>query len=84
MTANPATPSDGQDHGYLAREFGDAITRAREADGESQRGQARRLGIAHNTLRELEQGLANPTLGRLESIATALGLRVRLTITRRR
>lgn len=81
MSTQPTPP---EDHGYLAREFGDAITRARETAGDSQRGAARKLGIAHNTLRELEQGLANPTLARLEDLAAKLGLRVRLTITRRR
>lgn len=81
MSTQPTPP---EDHGYLAREFGDAITRARETAGDSQRGAARKLGIAHNTLRELEQGLANPTLARIESIAAAMGLRIKLVVTRGR
>lgn len=72
------------EHGYLARHLGEALTRVREAAGKSQRGQADELGVAHNTLRELEQGLANPTLARIESIAAALGLRVKLVVTRGR
>lgn len=79
-----STAPDPQDHGYLARDLGEALTKAREDAGESQRGAARKLGVAHNTLRELEQGLANPTLARIEDLAAKLGLRVRLTITRRR
>lgn len=72
------------ERGYLARQLGEGLTKAREQAGKTQRGQATDLGIAHNTLRELELGLANPTLGRIEDLAARLGLRVRLTITRRR
>lgn len=72
------------DHGYLARQLGEGLVKAREGAGKSQRGQAEELGIAHNTLRELEQGLANPTLARIESIAAAMGLRIKLVVTRGR
>lgn len=77
-----AAPEVTAERGYLAAQLGEGLTRAR---GEkSQRAQARDLGIANNTLRELEKGLANPTLGRVEELADSLGLNVRLTVTRRR
>lgn len=78
-----ATKPDTE-HGYLARQLGTALAKLRTDAGKSQRGQAEELGIAHNTLRELELGLANPTLARIEDLAAKLGLRVKLTITRRR
>jgi len=70
--------------GYLAQQLGAGLTRARDAAGLSQRAQARELGIAGNTLRELELGIANPTLGRIEELADALDLKVELKVTRRR
>lgn len=76
--------STANERGYLAHQLGEGLTRAREATGKSQRAQARDLGIAGNTLRELELGLANPTLGRIEELADALDVNVRLTVTRRR
>lgn len=69
--------------GYLAAQLGEGLTKAREAAGKSQRAAARDLGIAGNTLRELELGLANPTLSRIEDLAADLGLKVELKITRR-
>lgn len=64
--------------GYLAAQLGDALVKAR---GEtSQRAQARELGIAGTTLRELELGLANPTLARVEDLAEALDLDVALIV----
>ena len=79
MTSQP-TPSP---RGYLAQQFGAGITRARDRAGLSQRAQAKALGIAGNTLRELELGLANPTLARIEELADSLGLKVELKVTRR-
>ena len=76
--------STANERGYLAHQLGEGLTRAREAAGKSQRAQARELGIAGNTLRELELGLANPTLGRIEELADELGVNVKLTVTRRR
>lgn len=70
--------------GYLARQFGAALTRAREATGKSQRAQARDLGVAGNTLRELELGQANPTLARIEDLAGKLGLTVELKVRKGR
>ena len=72
------------ERGYLAHQLGEGITKAREAAGKSQRAQARDLGIAGNTLRELELGLANPTLARVEDLAEDLNLTVKLTVARRR
>jgi transcriptional regulator with XRE-family HTH domain len=79
MTAQPTTP-----RGYLAQQLGTGIVKARDAAGLSQRAQAKALGIAGNTLRELELGLANPTLARIEDLADELGLRVELKVTRPR
>ena len=70
--------------GYLARQLGAGILAAREKAGRSQRAQARELGIAGNTLRELELGLANPTLGRIEDLADGLDLVVELRVKPRR
>lgn len=66
------------DHGYLARQLGDALVARRERLGLSQRAQARELGIAGNTYRELELGLANPTLARIEQLAKDLDLDLEL------
>jgi transcriptional regulator with XRE-family HTH domain len=75
------TPSSPR--GYLATQLGNALTLHRQHSGLSQRAQAKALGIAGNTLRELELGLANPTLARVEDLAAALGLKVELKVTRR-
>lgn len=80
MTTDPTAA----ERGYLAAQLGAGITAAREAAGKSQRAQARDLGIAGNTLRELELGLANPTLGRVEDLAEGLDLDVTLTVKRRK
>lgn len=76
--------SDSTDRGYLATQLGEGLTKARESTGQSQRAAAKGLGVANNTLRELELGLANPTLARVEELAAKVGLRVRLVITRQR
>lgn len=70
--------------GYLARALGVGLTDARNRAGLSQRAQARELGIAGNTLRELELGLANPTLARIEDLADGLGLTVELRVKPKR
>ena len=72
------------ERGYLARQLGAALTTAREKAARSQRAQAKALGIAGNTLRELELGLANPTLGRIEDLADGLDLDVELKVKPRR
>jgi transcriptional regulator with XRE-family HTH domain len=77
-------PTATSTRGYLAHQLGQALTAHRERTGLSQRAQARALGVAGNTLRELEQGLANPTLGRIEDVAAALGLTVELRVRRAR
>lgn len=67
--------------GYLARQFGRALVEQRHQSGTSQRAQAKALGIAGTTLRELELGLANPTLERVEETAEKFGLLVELVVT---
>jgi len=62
----------------LAEQAGAILREARGDD--SQRATARDLGIAANTLNELERGKNNPTLGRLEKWAGELG--VELAIVR--
>lgn len=71
------------EHGYLARQLGDGLTAARVAAGRSQHATSTALGVANPTYRELEQGLANPTLARIESVASALGLTITITVTTR-
>lgn len=63
--------------------FGDELERARQALGLSLRDAAERLGIKHPSLAQLEAGQANPTLDRIDRIAEALGLEVRITLTPR-
>lgn len=70
--------------GHLAEQLGEGLTRARTASGKSQRAAARDIGIAGNTLRELELGLANPTLSRIEDLANKLGLTVTIGVRKRR
>lgn len=72
------------ERGYLAQQLGECLVKARDAAGLSQRAQAKAIGIAGNTLRELELGIANPTLARIEELADELGLRVELKVTRPR
>lgn len=67
-------------HGYLARELGEQLTAVREDRGLSQRAQARELDIAGTTLRELERGLANPTLARIEELAESLDVTVEIKV----
>ena len=64
--------------GKLAADLGDALIAAR---GETPvRRKAAELGLAFTTLRELEQGLANPTLQRVETVAAQYGLRLALVV----
>lgn len=70
--------------GYLASQLGAGLEAARERASLSQRAQAKELGIAGNTLRELELGLANPTLARIEDLADDLDLVVELKVKPRR
>lgn len=77
-------PDPVAERGYLAAQLGAALVAVREHAGLSQRAQARELGVAGNTLRELELGLANPTLSRIEDLAAGLGLTVELRVRRPR
>ena len=79
-----STAPEPAERGYLAQQLGKGITAARERSGLSQRAQAKALGIAGTTLRELELGLANPTLGRIEDLADGLDLDVELKVKRGR
>lgn len=76
------TPDPGPQPGDLALKFGEALEAAR---GDTpQRAQARALGWTAATVRELERGLANPTLRRVEDVAEAYGLEVDLVVRPRR
>jgi transcriptional regulator with XRE-family HTH domain len=41
---------------------------------------AEKVGMAHGTLHQFEQGRDNPTLDRLERMARLYGLRLRITV----
>lgn len=58
----------------LARRIGDALTARRETLGLSRRALAEQAGVSNVSLLELEHGLANPTLARLEKVAGAYGI----------
>ena len=79
-----STAPEPAERGYLAQQLGKGITAARERAGLSQRAQGKALGIAGNTLRELELGLANPTLSRIEDLAAGMGLTIELKVKRGR
>ena len=68
--------ADAPARGYLADQLGAARVAAREASGLSRRQLADQVGVTHITLRELEEGLANPTLKRVEETAALYGLEV--------
>lgn len=70
--------------GALATALGTALETAREASGKSRRALAEEAGLSHVTLRELEEGLANPTLKRVEETAALYGLEVVLTVRKAR
>jgi transcriptional regulator with XRE-family HTH domain len=64
----------------LAEQLGTGLLSHRAGRHQSRRAVAAALGIAPNSLRELELGLANPTLRRVEELARKLNLRVTLTV----
>lgn len=68
----------------LADQLATGLTSARRKSRRSRRAVAQELGVAPNTLRELELGLANPTLRRVEDVADALGLELELRVTPRK
>ncbi|MEG1971474.1 MAG: helix-turn-helix transcriptional regulator [Burkholderiaceae bacterium] len=72
------------EHGYLARQLGDGLTAIREAQGVGRDTVADGLGISKVTLRELEVGLANPTLARIERVADGLDVEVTITVKPRK
>jgi HTH-type transcriptional regulator / antitoxin HipB len=58
------------------RQMGLRLKRLREAQGLSQYAMADKAGISRQYVRKLEAGLSDPTLGMLQRIAKALGVRV--------
>lgn len=56
----------------IARDVGRTIRKSRRADGRSLTDLAAAAGISKTTLHAIEQGEANPTLGTLWALATAL------------
>lgn len=70
----------GQPLGYLADQLAKGLVSARERAGLSRRAFAEAHHVSHMTLRELEVGLANPTLKRVEEVAAMYGAKVELRI----
>lgn len=65
----------------LADELGRILTQHREAAGISRKALADANDLAANTLREVEMGQANPTLGRVEELARVYGVELVLVPT---
>lgn len=63
----------------LAGEVGGILTRARTRRGLSRQELADELGVAPNTLGQVERGEANPTLAYLEGLGAAYGLEFHVT-----
>lgn len=72
MTRTPAP--DRQPTSELARRVGEALEARRAELGLSRRALAERAGVSNVSLLELEHGLANPTLARLERVAADYGI----------
>jgi transcriptional regulator with XRE-family HTH domain len=68
----------------LAEQAGRLLSQFREKAGHSRREMAREIGVADTTLLHLELGRANPTLARLERVAKAYGIRLKLVAELRR
>ena len=64
----------------LAQQLGAALAESREAAGQSRRDLARELGTSDVHLLKYEHGTANPTLSKVEDLAAAYGVRVRLVV----
>jgi len=62
--------------------LGRQLAAARRAQRLSQKEVATRAGIDQADVSDLERGAANPTLSRLEAVATAVGMRLELTTKR--
>jgi XRE family transcriptional regulator, regulator of sulfur utilization len=58
------------------------LAAARRAQRLSQAEVAARAGIDQADISDLERGVANPTLTKLEAVATAIGMQLELTETR--
>ena len=63
----------------LRVDIGRLLADAREAQGVSQREMARRLNISGVSVWELEHGVANATLERLERVAHGYGIELVVT-----
>ena len=57
----------------LQEQFGKAIRRRREALGISQEDLADQAGIHRTYQSQIERGIANPSLSKIEALAEALG-----------
>ncbi|HEY8211821.1 MAG TPA: helix-turn-helix domain-containing protein [Myxococcaceae bacterium] len=62
--------------------LGRQLAAARRAQRLSQKEVATRAGIDQADVSDLERGAGNPTLSRLEAVATAVGMRLELTSRR--
>jgi transcriptional regulator with XRE-family HTH domain len=58
----------------VARDLGARIREGREAAGHTVRGLARQIGVSASLLSQIERGLAQPSVGTLWALVTALGL----------
>ena len=56
--------------------YGKALKHAREAREITQRQLSKAVGISHTYIAHIEAGRKKPTLGKLEAICLALGLRL--------
>ncbi len=72
---SPATRT-GYEHAKAAYEVSRMIRELREARQLSQRELAERMGTTQSVVGRLEAGGSRPTLGTLERVAQALGLRL--------
>ncbi len=66
----------GRGGGRLSKRLGDLLVDAR--NGRTRRELAGDLGVSPNTLREVEHGLRNVTLGYIEGLEDAYGLELDL------
>ena len=66
---------------HLALDIGEKLRDAREAAGLSQRDLAGRAGIGQSVLARLEAGHVGATITTIQQVATALRLRVTVTLS---
>jgi transcriptional regulator with XRE-family HTH domain len=68
----------------LSRQLGTALVTARGRRRLSRKRLAETVGLAPNTLGEVEHGTANPTLRRVEELADVYGVDVTITVKPRK